>query len=620
MNDSKTKKTTDKKSKKSLPLKRVVSNCLFALKTVWEGSPLYLIVYFASSIGYGLLGFLGDAYLLRKIVNAVQAGEDLTGAVRFLIVVAVVSIAFYVAMNYYWNVLSVRPINRITANIEKMLFKKAREVELACYEDPEFYDKNVMAMEQARTRIWKVLNTADNLFNKILNLSANSILLIVSDPVLLLFAFFPFLLGIFRRIENRLNHDLEKARKPVDRRGNYVRRAFYRGEFAKEMRTGSIWRVMLSDLEETYAEYKKIYRTYGFKRAVVSFLQRFGIDGVTIMGATLYSVWSAICVGYQNGGMAIGDCIVVIGSIGTISYTLSNVIQNVAEFGEHAVFLEDVRTFLDYEPRVKGGTLTVPEDGGTLEVRDLSFGYKNTDRDALKNVSFTLKKGEKIALVGANGSGKTTLVKLLLRFYDPGEGGIYLDGVPASEYDLTSWRDSFGAVFQDYKLFAMTVKDNVLLRPEREGDRELVESALKKSGAWEKVESFEKGIDTNLTREFDDKGEVLSGGEAQKIALARIFAREAPFVLLDEPSSALDPIAEYKMFENMMNATEGKSVIFISHRLSSAVLADRVILLDGGEIAETGAHAELMKANGKYAQMFGRQAENYLGKGESVNG
>jgi ATP-binding cassette subfamily B protein len=238
----------------------------------------------------------------------------------------------------------------------------------------------------------------------------------------------------------------------------------------------------------------------------------------------------------------------------------------------------------------------------------------------LHDISFTLHKGERIALVGSNGSGKTTLVKLLLRLYDASEGEILMDGVNIKEYDLKGYRDCFGTVFQDFKMFSLSVKDNVLLRPSVDGDDQRVKDALVESGAYGRVERMEKGIDTILTREFDDKGENLSVGEQQKLSLARVFADRTPFVLLDEPSSALDPIAEYKMFENMMRATEGRSVIFISHRLSSAVLADRVLLMDGGTVAECGTHAELLAKNGIYADMFRRQAENYLGSEVSVNG
>ena len=341
---------------------------------------------------------------------------------------------------------------------------------------------------------------------------------------------------------------------------------------------------------------------------------------MTILGATLYSVWSAMVVGSANGGMSVGDCIVVIGSIGTISYCLNNLVQNLAEFGEHALFLSDVRYFLDYSPKIVGGTETVPRCGGRIEVKNLFFRYEGSDKDTLSDISFTLEKGERIALVGSNGSGKTTLVKLLLRLYDAKSGEILLDGKSIKEYSLDSYRCSFGTVFQDFKMFSMSVMDNVLLRPSVSAEREMVENALRESGAYEKISRFEQGIDTMLTREFDDKGENLSIGEQQKLSLARVFAERTPFVLLDEPSSALDPIAEYKMFENMMRATEGRSVMFISHRLSSATLADKVILMKDGKIAEKGTHSSLMEKGGEYAAMFKRQAENYLGEEVSTNG
>ena len=190
-----------------------------------------------------------------------------------------------------------------------------------------------------------------------------------------------------------------------------------------------------------------------------------------------------------------------------------------------------------------------------------------------------IRAGEHIALVGLNGSGKTTLVKLLLRLYDPTSGSVMLDGRDARHYRLSSYRDGFSCVFQDFKVFSMSVRDNVRLRPPREGDEQRITDALRESGAWDKIEALPQGLDSTLTREFDDHGINLSGGEAQKVSLARVFAEDAPCIILDEPSSALDPIAEHKMFENMMRAARGRSVIFISHRLSSAVDADRIYLM-----------------------------------------
>ena len=608
-----------KEKKKRLPLRRTVQNNLFALRCIWMGSPLYLIIYLGSSLIYGTLDFLGEGYLLRRIVNGVEAGEDIAGIMRFVVLLGVVSMITYTALDWFWNVISPVKQRRVGAYVEKMLFRKAAQVELACYENPAFYDKYVKAMDEAYNRIQQVMQTLDDLIARVIALSANSVLLFIIDPWLILFGLFPLVLGFFRRLENIASHDLETARKPVNRRAEYVKRTFYLGEYAKEMRIGGMYGNMLRDLRQTYTDYRALIRKYGARQAIFGYIQSIGLEVVTVLGATLYAVWSAMVIGPEAGGMYIGDCIVVLGSIGTISYCLSNLVQNFAEFGEHALFLEDVRYFLDYEPTVRDGSDTAPAGGGELTVSHLSFRYEGSEHDTLHDVSFTWKKGERIALVGSNGSGKTTLVKLLLRLYDPPSGHIALDGKDIRDFTLSSYRDGFGTVFQDFRMFSLSVRDNVLLRPAQEGDDTLVENALKESGAWKKVSTFDKGLDTVLTREFDDKGENLSIGEQQKLSLARVFADASPFVLLDEPSSALDPIAEYTMFGNMMRATEGRSVIFISHRLSSAVLADRVLLMDGGTIVECGTHAELMEKNGKYAAMFRRQAENYLGSEVSAH-
>jgi len=604
----------NKSEKKKLPLKRTLSNNLFALKAVWAGSKTYFIVYISCSFIFGILEFLSGSYLLRKIVNSFDSGEGLSDILTYVSVLGTVAIVLGVMDVYFWNVVSPVFQRKIAASIEKKLFCKSRDVELACYETPSFYDKYVKAMDEAYQRMMKVMRSLNMLFSRFIALFANSLLLFLIDPWLILFGICPLLFGFFRRMEQVKGHDLSVARKPIDRRANYVRRTFYLGEFSKEMRIGGMYENMLRDLKDTYEEFKALIYKHATKRAVYGYIQRVGLEVITILGATFYSVWSAMCVGSANGGMRIGDCIVVLSSIGTISYCLNNLIQNFAEFAEHALYLEDVRFFLDYEPSLKDGGLTVDESvRGVIEVNNISFRYEGAENDTIKNVSFTLKQGERIALVGSNGSGKTTLVKLLLRLYDSGEGEILLNGKNIKEYELDSYRGSFSTVFQDFKMFSMTIQDNIMLRSREEGDEEKVISALKESGAYEKVSKFEKGIDTVLTREFDDEGKNLSVGEQQKISLARIFANNTPFVILDEPSSALDPIAEYKMFENMMRATEGRGVIFISHRLSSAVLADKVLLMEDGSIVECGTHKELMSIKGKYAAMFNRQAENYLG-------
>ena len=485
------KKKNKKEPKKKLPFRRTVANNAFALRAIWRASPIYLAVYLGSSFVYGILDFLSEGYLLRRIVNGLDSGESVAGIVRYVAVLGIVTLLCYLPLSWFWNVISPIQVRRVGAYVERMLFCHASEVELACYETPSFYDKYVKAMDEAYNRILKVMYTLDNLIARVIALSANSLLLFVIDPWLILFGLFPLLLGFFRRLENVASHDQETAQKPINRRAEYVKRTFYLNEYAKEMRLGGMYRNMLRDLRESYRDYRDVIKKYGRKKAIYGYIQRVGLEVVTVLGATLYSVWSAMMVGAENGGMSVGDCIVVLGSIGTISYCLNNLVQNFAEFGEHALFLEDVRYFLDYQPKLVGGSLPVPAEGGMLEVKDLSFRYEGSETDTLKHVSLTLHPGERIALVGSNGSGKTTLIKLLLRLYDPHEGEITLGGVPVRDYDLRGYRESFSTVFQDFKMFSMSVKDNVLLRPGREGDDALVEAALKESGAAERAEACE---------------------------------------------------------------------------------------------------------------------------------
>ena len=236
----------------------------------------------------------------------------------------------------------------------------------------------------------------------------------------------------------------------------------------------------------------------------------------------------------------------------------------------------------------------------------MSFTYPGNDKPTLKNINLTVKPYEKIALVGYNGAGKTTLTNLLLRLYDVSDGSICIDGEDIRDVTVESHRNRFSAVFQDFQLFACNTGENVALSDKF--DEEKVKEALGHSGFNKELK---KGVFTELLREFDDEGRMLSGGESQKVAIARAFYKNCPYIILDEPSANLDPIAEYNLNQAMIEAAEQKTVIFISHRLSTTVNADRIYVMENGEIIESGSHEELMALGGTYSYMFNLQAEKY---------
>ena len=305
--------------------------------------------------------------------------------------------------------------------------------------------------------------------------------------------------------------------------------------------------------------------------------------------------------------------IAMIPALSTLSWRTSDAVELMVSLAKESAFVSNLREFLSYEPKVETASQKKAERLSDIEIKDMSFTYEGAEKPTLHDVNMTIRKGEKIAIVGHNGAGKTTLVKLIMGLYNATDGEIRVNGENINIYEPQSYHARFGTVFQDLQVFALPLSHNVLMRkPKNDEERKLVEDALRKAQFGDKLATLEKGIDTMVTKEFDENGMELSGGEAQKIAIARVFARTPDIVILDEPSSALDPIAEYNMYKNMLTATDGETVIFISHRLSATRDADRIYMFEHGTVIEQGTHSELMSLNGKYAEMWKLQAQNYL--------
>ncbi len=615
--EKKTKDNVKKKEKKlKLGFRRTVSNIWFAFMEIWRVSKSYVLWYFGVTLVYAPIGFLNGTFLMHRVISNVEENKPLKSTILFILIIAAIEISANLMSGFYWNVMSAGVWQRIAGKLYEKLYRKSAAVELACYENPEYYDKFVKALDEVENRVWRVLRSLDNLMWQITSLLLNSFFIFWIDPWLILFAIIPIALGFIGSKSKKLKHDHTADRKPVERRMSYVRRTCYEADYSKEMRLGGMQSKMIGDLSVCFGEYIKVLKKYGFKRSVCDFLVDWGLDVLTVLGATAYAVIRAL----TDGGMSVADCIVVCSSIGSISYCVNRLVSSVTDFNEHAVYLEDVRSFLEYKIKIVDGPekLIPAESSGEISFDHVTFRYEGAENDSLTDVSFNIKPGERIALVGLNGSGKTTLVKLLLRLYDPTEGKVTLDNTDVKEYAVQAYRDHYSCVFQDFGMFSMSVKDNVALGQFREGDDEKIKEALENSGASKKIDSLKNGMETVLTREFDDQGTNLSVGESQKVALARAFYRQAPVIILDEPSSALDPRAEWEMFENMKKAAEGKTVIFISHRLSSAVDADRILLLSKGKLTESGTHAELLALDGEYAKMFRLQAQNYAESSEET--
>lgn len=589
-----------------------IKNGIYILKFFHKASPSRIPLTLLSVVLSVIINFLAKVYLLRFVINSIQTGNSFESVLVYIITIGALQV-FYLIMNNLYNSFYI-PIsdNNIKIYFQEMTFKKAASVELSCYENKEFYDKYTKAVGQAGQSAYKVLEILSGILNNILTIATTSLLIFSIAPVLIIFSVIPIIYSlVFGRKINRLNYDRTMEMTDISRRRDYVKRVFYLADYAKELRLSNIHKVLLERFSKTTKDLKNCIKKHGFKISILDYMNVVIRRAILYIGTILYTT-------YRTGvtkTMLFGDCVIIINNFLSTTDSMRGLIDSYMQFHQQSLFINNLREFLEYQPKIYDdpAALNIPKTNIEISLNQLRFRYTENRPDVLDNISFVIKPGEKIAIVGQNGAGKSTIVKLLTRLYDPLYGIIQCNGLPITEYRLSEYRELFGVVFQNYQIFALDIVKNVLLTDAVTPETEAAAiEGLKNSGIYDKIQSLPDGVHTWLTKEFDSNGVVLSGGEAQKVALARVFAKPCKIVILDEPSSALDPIAEYKMYEAMFNACRDKSMIYISHRLSSAVLADTIYVIDNGKIIERGTHKELLSNGGKYAEMWHMQAQYYI--------
>ena len=384
----------------------------------------------------------------------------------------------------------------------------------------------------------------------------------------------------------------------------YYSKVFDHLAFAKEIRLHGIGDWVLAHFEKFYnhsnACIKKqndLFIRSGVLRSGLAFLQQ-------------TAAYAFLIIRVLSGAMGVGDFTMCVTAVTALAEALRKMMDSVAEIRAYDLYYEKLDEYLFFPCHMREGKgLPIPEGDYEIVLDDVSFRYPGAEKWALRHISFTLHPGEKLSLVGENGSGKTTLIKLLCRLYDPTEGTIRLNGVDIRELHYDRYMALFSAVLQDYQLFDLPLRDNIALN--READDARIIALCHQVGLGERLAHLPKGLSTYVGRELDEQGFLPSGGEAQKIALARALYRNAPILILDEPTAALDPRAEYNLYKTFHSLTGGKSTVYISHRLSSARFCDTIAVLEKGRLAEYGTHRQLMEKKGRYAALYAMQAQYY---------
>lgn len=593
-----------KKEEKKIKVGKIVGNNIFLFRIACKYAPLYVILTVVEGVAWGINNAI-ELYYTKMLFDMIGNGTPFLKVLNLIIFMAVYNLLFFTFHYWYWRIKEPLEQKNLQYRLHTELFEKARSLDLSCYDAPEFYNDFIWSINESDSRVQKQLRDIGKFINRAVASVLVTGLIVTIHPILAsIILFFTVARIVFQTWAAKVDYKRAEDFNPLDRKTDYINRMFRLADCAKEIRLTHVSENLLDEHAKAIEEKKKIVRKYARARYLLA-IAAMGMmslgDGVVIL-FLLYEL-------LVTGSIALGDFAAGVTAIWQLSWLLRDLMDRLVKSKEHALFVDKMKTFLSYQPKIVGGT-KIPEAFESIELRNVHFAYK--DDEILKGVSIKISCGDKIALVGYNGAGKTTLVKLLMRLYDPTEGEILYNGINIKEYDLDAYRACIGAVFQDYRIFASTIAENVLADVDDGTARDTVLTALQKSAFDEKLATLEKGIDTELTREFYQDGTNLSGGEEQKIAIARVFAKPCELLIMDEPSSALDPISEYKLNHSISDSAADRTVIFISHRLSTTRHADRIYMFESGRVIESGTHDELVaNTNGKYYEIWHAQAQYY---------
>lgn len=590
-------------------IKVFFNDIFYCLSISFKTSKFYTISRMLLQIIKALFPIV-TVYVLKQILDVLASGEDdnylMVKFITFIIIYLIIQILneWTSKLNEYFKKIH---NEKLSNYLNLTIINKSSKMDLKYFDSPYYYDKMKLLRLNSNAINQIVWNLVDCI-GQISTLTTTFIILVHYNPFYsfsIIFSYFP--IAICDQIYIRKLYDWQIKNIGNERKFEYIASLVTQRIHAKEIRIFGIADYLVtiykSFWESWFSKKNTIIKKWSFITMTISIIPQ------------LLTVYILLQVGKNiiYGIGSVGHFSFYSGIVGQLVSSIFLIIFSLTNISENKIRIRDFREF--------SGWTSSFEDTGDLELQmienirfcNVTFTYPDNENATIKNMSFEINARERVALVGINGAGKTTLVKLLLRFYDVTEGYILVNGIDIKRFTQTSIRRLFSVMFQDYANYAFTLRENIAISDTNtpSTDSKIIE-ACQNSGVDEIYKKWDKGLDSYLYKEFDLDGKVLSGGENQKVSLGRTFYRDAEIIVLDEPSSSLDPESEYNLFNKMLKLCKDKGVILISHRLSNIMIAERIIVIESGELIEQGSHSELIKKNGRYAALFRYQAERYI--------
>lgn len=606
---------------------------IYIVKLVWETGPWIMIVMSLIAIFHGVMPII-SSYISRYLLNALQMGFAKYDTPRefFSFSVSADSVLFLLIFMFVLRILNsvIGQVNtavlrisgeNIVKCVKVKIMNKASELDIAAFDQPAFYEKLENANREAGHRPIQILNSTFNIVSTVIKL-VSYIIILSTAPGLWWASIVMVIVSIPSAVINftfrRKNFFYMRWKSKERRQMNYYSDIMVNKDIAKEVRIFGLSDSFIGKFVEVY----KVYYS-GIKKLVLT--ENAWHVGIAVISAVTNGAFFAyIAYLVLSGKLLIGDYTLYTDSLTSIATNVATLIGTSASIYEGTLFIDNLISFMDEKQSV------IPLDEKnpmkvnhgmphTIEFCNVSFSYPGTERPVIRNVNLKFNPGETVVLVGLNGAGKTTLIKLLTRLYDPTEGVILLDGKDIRSYDVSELYKTFGIIFQDFGKYAVTVSENIAFGDiEREIEPEKIRYAAEQADATDYISHLPAGFDTPLMRHFEQNGIELSIGQWQKLAIARAFYSENDILILDEPTASLDAIAEQEIFNQFDRLRQDKMSIFVSHRLSSATIASKIVVLEYGAVVEEGTHKELMEKKGKYYELFSTQAKRYIESKDNI--
>ena len=590
-----------------------LNNFIYALNIERKSNLRLLAITLIKPIG-DIVGTLLNSYAPKYVLSFIEDDLPFNTIIMYTVIICLIMMILDVISTTCYNSFEFE-YRKTEGYVEKKRMDKLFHTDFKNMESPDFLDY----AQRAKTALNRGKGFHGVLYQS-RNFIAQGTLMILSaaligiQNLLMMIIFIVISFGIVKISSFFTKRDKIKfsdAMAPTWRKMNYLESTTKNFDFAKDIRLFNMSNAFFNQLSGVNETYKELNRKH-HNRIV---LWEVSLGSVLIVQKILMYTWLVYNV--VTGAYQISDFVLYVGLVSTFHASVGYVNWIYSDMRTNSLMINDYRNFVDWkEDREtadeKDGHITeINLDKFEFRFENVSFKYPGHDNYVLKNVNLTIKNGAKLAVVGVNGAGKTTFIKLMMKLYEPSEGRILLNDVDIKEYNREEYFKLFSPVFQNVECFAMPIYQNISFAEEDKTDMNKINEVLEQSGLSEKINSYEKGIHTNLLKIFDKEGIDLSGGEKQRLAMARALYKDGKVVILDEPTAALDALAEDRMYREFKNMIHGKTAVFISHRLGSTRFCDKIAMFEDGTIVEEGTHEELMAKNGKYAYMFGIQSQYY---------